>query len=70
MQLSLSPETTKSKLLTSKPADSDNECIPVSQVTIEPKATDPWYVMDSEKYEVTPAKVTLLKDKIRVFTSP
>ena len=69
LELSLAPEvTSKVNLLTSQSSASDNECIPVSQVTIKPKSTDPWYVMDSEKFEVMPAKITLLKDKIKVFT--
>ena len=69
LELYTSPDPSKRDLLF-KQSNTANErhCTPLSSITIYPKHTQyQWFMMDSEKYELMPARVTLLKDKIKIF---
>lgn len=69
LELYTSPDPSKRDLIF-KQSNTANErhCTPLSSITIYPKHTQyQWFMMDSEKYELMPARVTLLKDKIKIF---
>ncbi|KAF6030865.1 hypothetical protein EB796_010828 [Bugula neritina] len=64
LEVTVSPPTSKSQLLTERLNSLHSESLLVSSIHLEPKTENPCYLMDNEKFEVMPAKFTLLKDKI------
>ncbi|KAF6030872.1 hypothetical protein EB796_010835 [Bugula neritina] len=69
LEVTVSPPTSKSQLLTERLSSLHSESLLVSSIHLEPKTENPCYLMDNEKFEVMPAKFTLLKDKIKIFKS-
>ncbi|KAF6030854.1 hypothetical protein EB796_010841 [Bugula neritina] len=69
LEVTVSPPTSKSQLLTERLSSLHSESLLVSSIHLEPKTENPCYLMDNEKFEVMPAKFTLLRDKIKIFKS-